>query len=70
MKASIGEKGRLFGSVTAAVVSESIASQLSVKIDKKHLRMPEIVKQEGSYPFSARLYPGVEVELTLIVEGE
>ena len=70
VKASIGEKGRLFGSVTAAAVAEGISSQLSVTVDKKQLRMPESVKQEGSYPFSLRLYPGIEVEMTLIVEGE
>jgi large subunit ribosomal protein L9 len=70
IKASTGEKGRLFGSVTAANVAESIAAQLSVRVEKKSLRMPEMVKQVGSYQFSVRLYPGIEAEMTLIVEGE
>lgn len=70
VKASIGEKGRLFGSVTAANVAESIAAQLSVEVEKKNLRMPEAVKQVGSYPFSVRLHPGIEAEMTLVVEGE
>jgi len=35
VKASIGEKGRLFGSITAANVAESIVSQLAVEVEKK-----------------------------------
>lgn len=70
VKASIGEKGRLFGSVTAANVAESIAAQLGVEVEKKNLRMPDAVKQTGSYPYTVRLHPGIEAEMTLIVEGE
>jgi len=70
VKASIGEKGRLFGSVTAANVAESIAAQLGVEVEKKNLRMPDAVKQIGSYPYTVRLHPGIEAEMTLIVEGE
>ena len=70
VKASIGEKGRLFGSITAANVAESIVSQLAVEVEKKNLRMPESVKQIGSYSFTVRLHPGREAEMTLIVEGE
>ena len=70
VKASIGEKGRLFGSVTAANVAESIAAQLGVEVEKKNLRMPDAVKQIESYPYTVRLHPGIEAEMTLIVEGE
>ena len=70
VKASMGEKGRLFGSITAANVAESIAAQLDVEVEKKNLRMSESVKQIGSYSFVVRLHPGIEAEMTLIVEGE
>ncbi len=70
VRASIGEKGRLFGSVTASTVAESIASQLSVEVDRRHLRLPDSIKQVGAYPFSVRLYPGIDAEMTLVVEGE
>lgn len=70
VKASIGDTGRLFGSVTAANVAESIAAQLGVEVEKKNLRMPDAVKQIGNYPFTVRLHPGIEAEMTLIVEGE
>lgn len=70
VKASAGEKGKLFGSVTAAAVAENLASQHSASVDRRDVRMPETVKQTGSYPFTVRLYPGVEAEMTLLVEGE
>lgn len=44
VKASIGEKGRLFGSITCANVA-GIVSQLAVGVEKKNLRMPESVKR-------------------------
>jgi large subunit ribosomal protein L9 len=70
IKASTGEKGKLFGSVTAAAVAEGLASQHSASVDKRDVRLPDSVKQTGSYPFTVRLYPGIEAEMTLVVESE
>ena len=70
VKASTGEKGKLFGSVTAADVAEYIAAQHSVELEKRNIRMPQAVKQVGSYPFFVRFYPGIEAEMLLVVEGE
>jgi len=68
--ASMGEKGKLFGSITAAVVAENLVSQYAASIDKRDIRMPETVKQTGSYPFIVKLYPGIEAEMNLLVESE
>lgn len=70
IRASTGETGKLFGSVTAAAVAENLASQHSATVDKRDIRMPDTVKQTGSYSFTVRLYTGVEAEMTLIVESE
>ena len=70
VQVSAGEKGKLFGSVTAANVAENIASQLGITVDKRDIRLAETVKQTGSYPFFIRLHQGIETEMTLIVEGE
>ncbi|MDR3332225.1 MAG: 50S ribosomal protein L9 [Synergistaceae bacterium] len=70
VKMSAGEEGRLFGSVTSQQVASAIASQLSVDVDKKDIRLDEQIKQLGKHPFKARLYSGVEAELTLSVEAE
>lgn len=70
IKASAGEGGKLFGSVTAAHVAEAVTDQYSVEIDKKDLKIEETVRQTGDYSFKVRLYTGVEAEMTLKVESE
>ena len=70
VRASTGEKGKLFGSVTAAAVAENLAAQHSASVDKWDIRMPDTVKQTGNYTFTVRLYPGIEAEMTLTVESE
>lgn len=70
VKVSAGEKGKLFGSVTAASVAENIAAQLSVSVEKRDIRMPEVVKQTGTYSFIVRLHSGIETKMTLSVESE
>ncbi len=55
-----GGEGKLFGSITAAAVAEKLSSQYSASIDKRDIRMPETVKQDGSLPFTVKLYPGIE----------
>ena len=70
IRASTGETGKLFGSVTAAAVAENLAAQHSASVDKRDIRMPDTVKQTGNYTFTVRLHPGVEAEMTLTVESE
>ncbi|MDD2452349.1 MAG: 50S ribosomal protein L9 [Synergistaceae bacterium] len=70
VRASMGEKGKLFGSITTAAVAENLVSQYSASIDKRDIRMPETVKQTGSYPFTVKLYTGIEAEMNLLVESE
>ena len=70
LKASSGEKGKLFGSITAANVAAGIREQTGVDLDKRDIRIPDPVKQTGTYPFTVRLCPGIEAEMTLLVEGE
>ncbi len=70
LSATAGEKGKLFGSVTAAQVAESIQERYKIPVDKKGIRLPSPVKELGSYTFSVRLYQGVEAEMILKVEDE
>ncbi|HOU32381.1 MAG TPA: 50S ribosomal protein L9 [Synergistaceae bacterium] len=70
VKASAGDAGKLFGSVTSAQVAEAIATQLGAKVDKKDLRLPEALRSVGVYPVTVRLHAGVETSLTVSVEAE
>ncbi len=70
VKASAGDSGKLFGSVTAATLARAIEEQLHVAVDKKDIRMAEAIRQVGRYPLTVRLYPNVEAELSVLVEAE
>lgn len=70
VKMSAGDEGKLFGSVTSAQIAVSLQEQHSVEVDKKDIKLDDQIKQLGMYPFKIKLYAGVEVELTLVVEAE
>lgn len=70
IKATAGEGGKLFGSITAAQVADAVAAAYKVDVDKKDLKLAEAVKIAGSYAFKIKLHPGVEADMTLKVETE
>ncbi len=70
VKVSCGETGKLFGSVTSLHVAEAIKEQMEVDVARKDIKMAEVIKNTGLYPFTIKLYPGVEAKMTLTVEGE
>jgi len=70
IKVNTGEGGKLFGSVTTAQIAEALVGQFGVTVDKKDLKIEETVKQIGEYRFKAKLYTGVEAEMSLKVESD
>ena len=67
IEAKAGENGKLFGSITTAQVADALAEQFQLTVDKRDIKMEDAVKQPGNYPFSLKLYPGVQAEMTLSV---
>ena len=70
LKARAGEGGRLFGSVTSTDVASAVQAQTGVEIDRRHLTMPEPLKELGFAEVPLRLHPEVEVQLTVEVVAE
>lgn len=66
VKASCGADGRLYGSVTAKDISERLAADFGIQIDKRKLVIADPIKAFGKYAVEAKLYP--EVTGTVIVE--
>ena len=63
-----GENGKLFGSITAAQISEALEAQHGLKdFDKRNIKIDEVVKQPGNFKFALKLYPGIQADMTLIV---
>ncbi len=67
VKIKVGENGKVFGSVTAAHVSEALAP-MGFDIDKKKIKM-DGVKNVGTYPAEIRLMENVVAKISVVVEG-
>ncbi len=64
-----GENGKLFGSITAAQVSEALEAQHGLKdFDKRNIKLDDTIKQPGNFPVSLKLYPGIVADMTLTVK--
>jgi len=57
--AKAGSNGKLFGSVTAANISEAIEKQLGIKVDKKKITLSADIKNFGSYTAVVKLYNSI-----------
>jgi len=63
VSAKVGDKGRMFGSISNKEVAEAILSQLGVQLDKKKIVLTEPVKAVGAYTATAKLHPKVSAKI-------
>ena len=68
-RTSDGENDQLFGSVTAADLSEALAAQ-GFQIDKRQIQLAEPIKLVGEYQVTVKLVHGVTAEFKAIVQKE
>lgn len=68
-KTTGGADGRLYGAVTAKDISEKIASELGLDIDKRLISVSDTIKTTGEYTVKIKLSQGISAELKLIVEA-
>ena len=67
--AKVAEEDRLYGSVTARDVIDSLATQ-NITVEKRMLLLSEPIKQIGTFKVPIRVYKGVETEITVEVVAE
>jgi large subunit ribosomal protein L9 len=70
MKAKAGESGRLYGSITNAMVAEALAAEHGMEVDRRAISFPHPVKVLGPHEAKIRLHKDVEVTLRIEVEPE
>ena len=70
VKAKGGEGGRLFGSVTSREISEALAQQHDMKIEKNQIVQTEPIKQFGSYQVKCKLGHEISGVINLMVTEE
>lgn len=67
IQARAGQKGKLFGKVTAKEVAEAISRQFNVDVDKRKVTIDGDIKAFGSYKAEIKLYTGVVATVTVMV---
>ena len=66
---SAGEKGKLFGAVTASTIVEEL-TKLGMSVEKKNIDVPEhSIKLVGSYTVKVKLYGGETADLKVTVNA-
>ena len=68
LEVKCGEKGRLYGSVTAAEVAEALEKQHGVKVDKRKIDIGDPIRETGIRTISVWLYSGVTTPMKLDVQ--
>jgi large subunit ribosomal protein L9 len=69
IKAKSGKEGKLFGSITNKNISEALEEK-GFKIDKRHIKLEEPIKELGNYSIEISLFQDIKVNLNLLVEEE
>lgn len=59
--------GRLFGSVGPAEVAEAIAAAKGVEVDRKHIVLPDPIKETGTFEVPIELFRDVTVVVSVEV---
>jgi large subunit ribosomal protein L9 len=68
-KVKAGEKGRLYGSITAADVAAEIEKQTGTPVDKRKVDLEEPIRLLGTHKVPIRLVSGVATQITVVVEA-
>jgi large subunit ribosomal protein L9 len=67
LAAQASDEGRLYGSVSVSDVVEGIRKFTGISIDRKHVDLPEPIKEIGLHQVQIRLHPEVEFPVTIDV---
>ncbi|HHV63490.1 MAG TPA: 50S ribosomal protein L9 [Peptococcaceae bacterium] len=69
LKVKVGEKGRLFGSVTNKEISEVLEKDYRLKLDKRKIELKEPIKTIGEHFITIKLHPEVNTKIKIRVEA-
>ncbi len=64
-----GEEGKLYGSVTAMDIAESL-EQKGIVVDRRKIVLDQPIKSLGDFDVGVKLYPGVVASLKVTVAPE
>ena len=67
ISAKAGAEGKLYGSVTAADITEAVAEQAGVELDRRKVALTEAIKVVGSHQVPVKLHSDVQFPITVEV---
>jgi large subunit ribosomal protein L9 len=70
LKVKAGEAGKLYGSVTHAMVADALASEHGLEIDRRSITFEHPVRMLGSHEARVHLHKDAEATLKIEVEAE
>ena len=62
-----GSSGRLYGSVTNAIIAERLAELTEKEIDRRAVELEEPIRDLGAYDLTVKLHPEVEAGISVLV---
>jgi len=66
-KSTGGADGKLYGAVTAKDISDKLAADFGINIDKRKIVIGETIKTVGEYELAVKLYPEIVAKLRVEV---
>ena len=69
LKARLGAKDKLYGSITRADIARELQQVAGVEIDKRKLELPKPIHRPGNYEVTIRLSKDILPKIKVIVEG-
>lgn len=69
-KARAGEGGRLYGSITAAMIAEQLSQAVGEEIDRRRLRLEHSLRELGEHEVFIHLATGVDAAFKVVIEAE
>jgi len=70
LKARVGQKERLYGSITPADIASELESATGLVVDKRKIEIDEPIRQLGSYEVTIRLSKDIVPKITVTVAEE
>ena len=70
LKARVGQKERLYGSITPADISSELESATGLVVDKRKIEIDGPIRQLGSYEITIRLAKDIVPRITVTVAEE
>jgi large subunit ribosomal protein L9 len=69
-KAKAGESGRLYGSITSAMIAEALEEAIGREIDRRRIRLEHSLRELGTHEITLHVAQDIDAVFKVVVEPE